>query len=128
MSKKDQKQYSLKELQTIQFDDKDIHDVINDFKPLCIYCMFKFVKSKLSYKNIKAIVKQDKWMEHKFWNWEEHDTFIIELAKVYKNVYQYSTTKSLRCAQDFVFMYGFAVKDTKENEEKHLDNLLKLSL
>jgi len=128
MSKKDQKQYSLKELQSIQFDDKDIHDVINDFKLSCIYCMFKFVKSKLSYKNIKAIVKQDKWMEHKFWNWEEHDTFIIELAKVYKNVYQYSNTKSLRCAQDFVFMYGFAVKDTKENEEKHLDNLLKLSL
>lgn len=125
---KQQTIYSLKDLQTTSFDDKDIHDVINNFNTLCVYHMFKFVKSRLSYPKIKEIIKQDNWMEHKFWNWEEHDKFIIELAKIYKNIYQYSNTKSIRCAQDFVFVYGFAVKDTKENENKHLDNLLKLSL
>jgi hypothetical protein len=120
MSKKQSKHYSLKDLQTIQFDDKKIHDVINNFNISCIYCMFKFVKSRLSFEKIKEIVKQDNWMEHKFWNWEEHDNFIIELSKVYKNVYQYSNAKSIRLAEDFVFIYGFTVKDTDENAEKHL--------
>jgi hypothetical protein len=130
MSKQTLKPFSLVELQTTQFDDKSIHDVFNNnmFKLSCIYGMFKFVKSRLSFEKIMEIIKNDNWMERKFWSWEEHDTFIIELAKVYKNIYQYNNTKSLRCAQDFVFLYGFAVKDTKENADKHLDNLLKLSL
>lgn len=130
MSKQTIKPFSLVELQTTQFDDKTIHDVFNNnmFKLSCIYGMFKFVKSRLSFDKVKEIIKNDNWMNRKFWNWDEHDRFIIEIAKVYKNIYQYSNEKSIKCAQDFVFMYGFAVKDTIENEEKHLNNILNILL
>lgn len=124
------KPFTLDELQNNNFDDKNIHEVLNNnmFKLSCVYAMFKFVKSKLSFQKVCSIIKEDGWMTRKFWSWEEHDKFIIELAKVYKNIYQYSNEKSLSHAQNFVFMYGFNVKDTKENEEKHLNNLLNIRL
>ena len=123
------KPFTLKQLQTTEFDDKTINDVLynNMFKLSCIYAMFKFIKSRLTFPKVYALIKEDNWMERKHWNWEEHDKFIIELAKVYKNVFQYSNEKSLRCAQDFVCIYGFSVKDNKQNEEKHLENLLNVS-
>ena len=123
------KPFTLKQLQTTEFDDKTINDVLykNMFKISCIYAMFKFIKSRLTFPKVYALIKEDNWMERKHWNWEEHDKFIIELAKVYKNVFQYSNEKSLRCAQDFVCIYGFSVKDNKQNEEKHLENLLNVS-
>jgi hypothetical protein len=121
--------FTLKQLQTTEFDDKTIHEVLNKnmFKLSCIYAMFKFVKSRLTFPKVCALIKEDNWMERKHWNWEEHDKFIIELAKAYKNVFQYSKEKSIRCAQDFVCIYGFSVKDNKQNEEKHLANLLNVS-
>lgn len=121
--------FTLLELQTTEFDDKTINDVLNNdmFKLSCLYAMFKFVKSKQTFENVKQLIKQDNWFKRKFWSWEEHDKFIIELAKAYKNVFQYSKEKSIRCAQDFVCIYGFSIKDNKQNEEKHFANLLKLS-
>jgi hypothetical protein len=126
---KELKLFTLAELQENEFDDKTIHDVLNKnvFKLSCIYEMFKYTKSKLSFDKVKELIKNDNWMTRKTWNWEEHDKFIIELAKAYKNVFQYSKEKSIRMAQDFVFLYGFNVKDTKQNEEKHFKNLLEMS-
>jgi hypothetical protein len=88
--------------------------------------MFKFVKSKCTETKIRNIIKQDNWMNKKTWSWEEHDSFIKELALCYKNVYQYSYGDAFRRAEDFVFRFGFKVKDTQENENKHINRIIKL--
>lgn len=88
--------------------------------------MYKFCKSKCSEQKIRTIIQQDNWMNKKTWSWDEHDKFIKELALCYKNVYQYTFSESYRRAEDFVFLYGFKVKDSKENEENHFNNFLKL--
>lgn len=118
--------YTLQELQSSPFDDKEINNVINVFVFSCVYNMFKFVKSKCTETKIRNIIKQDDWMNKKTWSWEEHDSFIKELALCYKNVYQYSYGDAFRRAEDFVFRFGFKVKDTQENENKHINRIIKL--
>ena len=118
--------YTLKELQISPFDDKEINNVINVFVFSCVYNMFKFVKSRCNEQKIRQIISNDGWMNNKTWTWDEHDRFIKELALCYKNVYQYSYDEAFRRAEDFVFLYGFRVKDTIENENKHINRIISL--
>lgn len=122
--------YTLTELQNHNFDDKEINDLLNrnNLIKQCVLVMFRFVKSKYSNEKIIEFIQTDNWMLKKHWSWAEHDTFIKELAKVFKNVYQYNNTEAIRMAQDFVFKYGFKVKDTVRNESKHLKNICNYEL
>lgn len=119
--------YTLEELQTHEFDDKEINSLFEDsnFIKLCISNMFNYIGIHKSMDEICEIIKHDSWMKQFKWTWKEHDNFIIELSKVYKNIYQYSKQRSYWYAEQFVFKYGFNVKDNKKNESKHFKNLLK---
>ena len=121
------KYYSLKELQTNNFDDKEILDVFNNgnFVKSSIISMFRFINLDYSDKEILNIVSKQNWMNSICWTWKDHDNFIIEMAKVYKNIYQYNTITSFTMAQEFVCKFGFIVKDTKANENRHYKRLLK---
>lgn len=124
------KYYTLLELQTHSFDDKEINELLNNNNIVkhCILAMFRFVKSNYSDDKIFEFVKTDNWMNKKHWTWKEHDKFINALALVYKNIYQYGNQEATRMAQDFVYKYGFIVKDTLKNEDKHLKNICKYEL
>ena len=121
------KYYSLKELQTNNFDDKEILDVFNNgnFVKSSIISMFRFINLDYSDKEILNIVSKQNWMNSICWTWKDHDNFIIEMAKVSKNIYQYNTITSFTMAQEFVCKFGFSVKDTKANENRHYKRLLK---
>lgn len=121
------KYYSLKELQTNNFDDKEILDVFNNgnFVKSSIISMFRFINLDYSDKEILNIVSKQNWMNSICWTWKDHDNFIIEMAKVYKNIYQYNIGTSFTMAQEFVCKFGFRVKDTKANENRHYKRLLK---
>lgn len=121
------KYYSLKELQTNNFDDKEILDVFDNgnFIKSSIISMFRYINSGYTDKEILNIVSKQNWMNTICWTWKDHDDFIIEMAKVYKNVYQYNIVTSFTMAQEFVCKFGFVVKDTKSNENKHYKRLLK---
>ena len=121
------KYYSLKELQTNNFDDKEILDVFNNgnFVKSSIISMFRFINLDYSDKEILNIVSKQNWMNSICWTWKDHDNFIIEMAKVYKNIYQYNIDTSFTMAQEFVCNFGFSVKDTKANENRHYKRLLK---
>lgn len=121
------KYYSLKELQTNNFDDKEILDVFNNgnFVKSSIISMFRFINLDYSDKEILNIVSKQNWMNSICWTWKDHDNFIIEMAKVYKNIYQYNIGTSFTMAQEFVCKFGFIVKDTKANENRHYKRLLK---
>lgn len=120
------KYYTLAELKTHSFDDKEINELLknNNLVKHCILAMFRFVKSTYSDEQIFEFVKTDNWMMKKHWTWKEHDKFIQELSLVYKNIYQYGDAPAIRLAQDFVYKYGFHVKDTIKNENKHFKNLI----
>lgn len=122
--------YTLEELQNHCFDDKEIIDVFDKDNLLksTIIAMFRF--NKLNYSNEKILntIKISGWMEKYHWTWRAHDKFIKELAKVYKNIYQYNNQVSVYMAQDFVYRFGFIVKDTKTNEDKHYNRLLDCDL
>ena len=79
------KYYSLKELQTNNFDDKEILDVFNNgnFVKSSIISMFRFINLDYSDKEILNIVSKQNWMNSICWTWKDHDNFIIEMAKVY---------------------------------------------
>lgn len=121
------KYYSLKELQTNNFDDKEILDVFNNgnFVKSSIISMFRFINLDYSDKEILNIVSKQNWMNGICWTWKDHDNFIVEMAKVYKNIYQYNIGTSFTMAQEFVCKFGFIVKDTKANENRHYKRLLK---
>lgn len=121
------KYYSLKELQTNNFDDKEILDVFNNgnFVKSSIISMFRFINLDYSDKEILNIVSKQNWMNSICWTWKDHDNFIVEMAKVYKNIYQYNIGTSFTMAQEFVCKFGFNVKDTKANENRHYKRLLK---
>lgn len=121
------KLYSLVELQTHSFDDKEIVNVLNKnhLIKLCVIAMFRYVKSTYTDEMIFNFIQQNNWMNKKYWSWAEHDNFIDELAKVFKNIYQYNNTESICMAQHFILMYGFRVRDNKKNENKHFKNLMK---
>lgn len=121
------KYYSLKELQTNNFDDKEILDVFNNgnFVKSSIISMFRFINLDYSDKEILNIVSKHNWMNGICWTWKDHDNFIVEMAKVYKNIYQYNIGTSFTMAQEFVCKFGFIVKDTKANENRHYKRLLK---
>lgn len=122
--------YTLAELQTHNFDDKEIIDVLNKntLVKLCIIAMFRYVKSNLSDEKILQLITIDNWMNKKYWSWKEHDNFIKALALVYKNIYQYNNRDAIYLAQEFVFKYGFKIKDSKSNENKHFKHLLNYDL
>lgn len=122
--------YTLNELKTHNFDDKEVNELLknNNIVKHCIIAMFRYVKSTYSNDKILLFIKNDGWMNKKHWTWKEHDSFITELALVYKNIYQYGNTEAIRLAQDFVYRYGFKVKDTLKNESKHLKNICKYEL
>ena len=122
--------YTLNELKTHNFDDKEINELLNDNSLVknCIIAMFRYVKSTYSNNKILDFIKTDGWMDKKHWTWKEHDMFICELALVYKNIYQYGNTEAIRLAQDFVYRFGFKVKDTVKNENKHFKTICKYEL
>ena len=51
------------------------------------------VKNELCFldysdKEILNIVSKQNWMNSICWTWKDHDNFIIEMAQLYKNIYQ----------------------------------------
>lgn len=119
--------YTLVELQTHNFDDKEIISLFENQNLVknCILVMFHFIGIEKTFNDVSELIKHDDWMNKFNWTWQEHDSFIKELCKVYKNIYQYSLEKSYWVAENFVYKYGFLVKDNKKNERKHFKNLLK---
>lgn len=124
------KVFTIEELQQSEFCDKDLAYILSDgvLSKLLIIAMFRFMKINTPSDDIMELIKQDNWYERHKWTWHKHDMFIKEAAKVYKNIYQYSNDTSIRLAEQFVFMFGFSVKDNKKNEEKHFNRILKLNI
>ncbi len=124
------KMFNIEELQQSEFSDKDLTYILSDgvLSKLLIIAMFRYMKINTPSDDILELIKSDNWYEKYKWTWHKHDMFIKEVAKVYKNIYQYSNDMSIRLAEQFVFEFGFAVKDNKKNEEKHFNRILKLSI
>ena len=83
-----------------------------------IVAEFKLGGYKETLKEIKAIVKKKHWQYKYFLNDQQISEFENNVAKIYKKVYQCSSSEAVSRAQMFYIQYGFSnirIKDIKYN-------------
>ena len=105
--------YSIDYLMNEELSDSDINNLL-DSKSLLysiIMGMYKHIHSKRKPIDIiKNIQLDNQWLSKNKWTEKERDEYENKIAKVIKNIYNYSDELSLQKAQWYMIVYGFDIK------------------
>lgn len=117
MSKKHQqiKIYDLDYLINEEYTEEDLHYLLDtkSFRYSLIVGMFRFIGENNRTDNdiINICKTNDKWFDKYHWkNPNQRKQFIGKVAKIYKNLYQYSESKSYQLAEWWMLYNGFSIK------------------